>query len=38
MVSHPIKNNNNELVSSTNEKLKAWHSHYKFQLVGFFRS
>jgi hypothetical protein len=29
-VSHPIKNNNNVLVSSTNKKLKAWHSHYKF--------
>jgi len=30
MVSHPIKNNNNKLVSSIDEKLKAWHSHYKF--------
>ena len=30
MVSHPIKNYNNELVSSTDEKLKIWHSHYKF--------
>jgi len=30
MISHPIKNNNNELVSSSDEKLKAWHSHYKF--------
>ena len=29
-VAHPIKNNNNELVSSTDEKLKAWHSQYKF--------
>jgi len=29
-VSHPIKNYNNELVSSTDEKLKVWHSHYKF--------
>ena len=27
---HPIKNNNNKVVSSTNEKLKAWNSHYKF--------
>jgi hypothetical protein len=38
MVSHPIKNNNNKLVSSTDEKLKAWHSHYKIPRVGFFRS
>ena len=30
MVSHPIKNYNNELVSSTDEELKAWHSHYIF--------
>ena len=30
MVSHPIKTNNNVPVSSTDEKLKAWHSHYKF--------
>jgi len=29
-IPHPIKNNNNILVSSTDEKLKAWHSHYKF--------
>jgi len=29
-VSHPIKSNNNVLVSSKDEKLKAWHSHYKF--------
>ena len=29
-VSHPIKNYNNELVSSTDEKLKVWHSRYKF--------
>jgi len=29
-VSHPIKNYNNDLVSSTDEKLKVWHSHYKF--------
>ena len=29
-VSHPIKNNNNELVSSKDEKLKAWYSHHKF--------
>ena len=28
--SHPIKSNNNELVSSTDEKLKAWFSYYKF--------
>jgi len=38
MVSHPIKNNNNKLVSSTDEELKAWHSHYKIPRVGFFRS
>jgi len=25
-----LKNNNNELVSFTDEKLKVWHSHYKF--------
>ena len=29
-VSYSIKNNNNELASSTDEKLNAWHSHYKF--------
>jgi len=30
-VFHPVKNNNNNvLVSSTDKKLKAWHSHYKF--------
>jgi hypothetical protein len=32
-VSHPIKNYKNynkELVSSTDQKLKVWHSHYKF--------
>ena len=29
-VSHPIKNNNNELVSSSDEKLNAWYFHYKF--------
>ena len=29
-VSHSIKNNNNELVSSKDEKLKAWYSHHKF--------
>jgi len=29
-VSHPIKNNNNELVFSRDKKLKVWHSHYKF--------
>jgi len=36
--SQPIKNSNNELVSSTDEKLKAWYSHYKFHWVGFFGS
>ena len=30
IVSHPIKNNNYELVSSTDERLKPWNSHYKF--------
>jgi len=29
-VSHPIKNNNNKLVSFTDEKLKTFHSHCKF--------
>jgi len=29
-LSHFIKNNNNVLASSTDEKLKAWYSHYKF--------
>ena len=31
-VSLPIKNNNNnnEFISSADEKLKTWHSHYKF--------
>ena len=29
-VFHPIINYNNELVSSTDEKLKVWHSPYKF--------
>jgi len=31
-VSHPIKNNNNELVSTIAKKLIARHFHYKFQV------
>jgi len=30
-VFYPLKNNNNELVSFTDENLKALHYHYKFQ-------
>jgi hypothetical protein len=35
MVSYPIKNNKNELVSFMHEKLIAWHSHYKFLGLDF---
>ena len=30
IVSHLIKANNNELMSSVDEKLKTWYFHYKF--------
>ena len=30
IILHPIKNNNNKLVTCTDEKLNVWHSHYKF--------
>jgi len=37
-VSHPIKNNNNKLVSSTNEKIKSLAFSLYILRVRFFRS